>query len=204
MAYHCKPKFLSTAHDTYRHPFRDQYDYKYYTPQSNFPKKHDYSPDKGTKKWFQDYRRTNIEEKVLRDNLSALSSPVRPTNFSDKPDIALGARKQDRECLLPIIHNNPIYQISNRNPDQIRDRDVGLMRKAHSHRDQIKDMTGSLHKIENHFYIPFPSSESFSTRNFNKNYITDFPTHRTAATEFVFDKKREAAMVNHQTTFVCR
>ena len=103
MANYAAEKFISTCQDTYRNP-RDQFSYKYYHPQVFTSQKNDYHPNKGTKSWFQDYRRSNIAEQTLRQNLNALNTPVRPTHFSDKPDIALGARKSDREALFPIIH----------------------------------------------------------------------------------------------------
>ena len=67
---------MSSTHDTYRHPQLDQTDYRYYHPQVFTSSKNDYSPNKGTKEWFQDYRRSQVTERTLKKNL--LSIPIRP------------------------------------------------------------------------------------------------------------------------------
>lgn len=202
MARYCNTKFLSTSQDTYRHPYRDQIDYKHFQPQSNSQNKNDYYPNKGTKKWFQDYRRTDVEEQCLRNNLYLSGTLVRPTKYNDKPDRALGARKQERESLFPVIHNNPVYVLTNINSDKIQARDIGFMNQVKMHRAQIKDLTGSKHKKVDMFYFPFPSSETFNKRNVSESYITDFPSHHTSANEYIFRKPRTEPLINHNDTDV--
>lgn len=190
MANHILDKFLTSTQDAYRNPYH-QSDFKYYQPPMLIPRTNDYHPNQGTEKWFQDYRRSKRAEQILSNNLLIMRSPVRPTLLSDQPDIALGARKAQREALFPIIHNNPVYTLTNRHYDRETYRDQSYMNDTRTHRDQYRDLTGSKHKKVDQFYYPFPAKETFDCRNVDPHTITDFPGHHTAANEFVYLKKRE-------------
>jgi len=197
MANHCYQKFTSSSKDSYRNPFRDQPDYKLYQPQVYINKSENYKPNIGTKKWFQDYRRSTVCEDVLKSNLKTLDSGVRPTNFSDKPDIALGARKLERESLFPVIHNNPVYVLTNNNRDRETYRDTRFMSETLKHRDQYTDKTGSKYRKIDTFYYPFKAHETFSKRNVNKHTITDFPSQHTSAMEFADGVNRSKGFVDY-------
>ena len=108
--------------------------------------------------------------------------------------------KQDREALFPVIHNSPVYILSNRNPDREQNRDQAFMRDIKNHREQYKDLTGSKFKKVDRFYYPFAASETFDIRNVSKNRITDFPGHHTAAMELIYQKKRADSAVKYKET----
>lgn len=203
MAGRTPSKYTSTAHATYQRPYRDQTDYKYYQPQvfvSNYTEAR--ALKKNTAEWFQDYRRTSTEEKVLRYNLRSLKSPLKPTPYSDKPDIAMGARKNEHESLKPVTQNKPPYTLTNQNHDRLRDRDAHFTRETLNHRNQYQDMTESLHKKVETFYIPFSSAETFKQRDFGVSRITGYPEVHKNSVEYVYDKKRAKPMVRHNKTNV--
>ncbi len=199
MAFRVAPKLLSTTHDTYRDPFLDEHDYKFYHPQLFTNTLNHYAPDKGTRKFFTDYRRSHITEKTLKNNRErlGLNSPIRPTWNSDCPDRVLGKRKIDRESIFPIIQNNPLYQLSNRIPDRERDRDRKHQMETDYHRLQYKDLTGSMHKKSDYFSIPEPSTLTFVHKNVPKDRIGKYPNHHRAALEFTYDKERAEPLVQY-------
>ena len=204
MSNHVAPRLTSSYQSSYKDPLRNQTDYRFYNPQLFVPSIDKYQPDKGTKKWFHDYRRSTVAEQTMKNNLKSMPTPLRPTYYSDKPDIVLGFRKEDRESLLPVIHNNPVYNLTQRIPDRERDRDKRFMSYTQTHRDQMRDPTGSLHKKHDFFYHPFPSEQTFSTRQRSTDkYMSHFPGEHTAANEFVYAKKRAKPLVDHNTTDVC-
>eukprot|EP00795_Rhopilema_esculentum_P013745 gene13745-4667_t len=204
MAYRVAPKLTSTTHDTYRHPHFDQLDYKYYHPQLFTSKVHHYAPDKGTREFFHDYRRSHISEKTLQRNLEKfqLQTPLRPTWESDKPDRVLGRRKFDREALFPVIHNNPVYTLSNRIPDRERDRDKKFMEEAAYHRLQYKDLTGSLHTQSPFFHCPDPASKVFIPKTRQTSFHGEYPSSFRSVEESTYGPDREKPLVNHMTTDV--
>ena len=195
MANKCAEKFLSTTHDAYKRPFINQFDYKGYVSQSFVYNADNYRPNIGTKKWFQDYRRSSVAEKTMENNRRSLQSPLRPTDFSNDPDRVLGKRELHREALFPVIHNNSLYTLTN-TKDKTYSR---YMLDSTRHRDQYIDKTESNNVKIDTFYFPFPASETFSKRYVTSKYITDFPTNHTAATEFVVDKRRDKGRVNFKS-----
>ena len=195
MANKCAEKFLSTTHDAYKRPFINQVDYKGYVPQFFVYNADKYQPNIGTKKWFQDYRRSSVAEKTMENNRKTLQSPLRPTDFSNDPDRVLGKRKLHREALFPVIHNNSLYAVTNTKDNSYS----SYMLDSTRHRDQYIDKTGSNNVKIDTFYFPFPASETFSKRYVTSKYITDFPTNHTAATEFVVDKRRDKGRVNFKS-----
>lgn len=195
MANKCAEKFLSTTHDAYKRPFINQFDYKGYVSQSFVYNADNYRPNIGTKKWFQDYRRSSVAEKTMENNRRSLQSPLRPTDFSNDPDRVLGKRKLHREALFPVIHNNSLYTLTNTKDNTYS----SYMLDSTRHRDQYIDKTESNNVKIDTFYFPFPASETFLKRYVTSKYITDFPTNHTAATEFVVDKRRDKGRVNFKS-----
>ena len=204
MANGIAPKFTTTNQSTYKHPHREQSDNKHYQPQLfvNLESR-DRAHGKHTMQWFQDQRRSCIAEGVLKNNLSSLNSPQRPSCYSEKPDKALGARKQSRDALFPTIHNQPHYELTHRIPNRMRDRDAAFMRDAMSHRVQYRNMTGSrsTQKVAR-FYYPYTACETFKRRDMDRGCITDNPNVFVSAREFVCEKKREEPLVKHMETNV--
>lgn len=196
MAFRVTPKFESTAKGTYKHPHFEQYDYKYYHPQLFTNTMHHYEPDKGTKKFFNDYRRCHVSEQTLKMNMERMQTPARPTWYSDKPDRALGRRKIDREALFPVIHNKPLYKLSNRIPDRERDRDEKFMCDVLEHRLQYKDLTGSRHVKSSHFHCPNPASDVFIQKKDKGGIYNEYPSNFRVAQESVYNLKRASPLVN--------
>ena len=203
MANGISPKFTTTNNATYQNPHRDQTDFKYYHPQLFVNcESQDRVHGKPTTHWFQDYRRSCIAERTLKKNLMLLNSPMRPSCYSEKPDIALGARKQSHEALFPGIHNQPQYLLSNRNPDRMRDRDSAFMRDTLNHRNQYCDETGSNHKKVDRFYYPYQANDTFKKRDLDLTRVTDNPTTHVSAVELVYDRRRADPVVQHRETDV--
>eukprot|EP00794_Sanderia_malayensis_P017254 gene17254-18979_t len=200
MAYRVAPKMLSTTHDTFKKPYVHEYDYKYYHPELFTNTLHHYVPDKGTRMFFNDYRRSHISEKTLKKNRELMDpelQPIRPTWYSDKPDRVLGKRKIDREAMFPIIQNKPLYLLSNRIPDRERDRDEKNQREVSQHRLQYKDLTGSLHEKSSYFHVPEPSSLTFVQKKISANGIGDYPSHHTSALEYTYNLDRAESLAHY-------
>ena len=198
MAFRAAPRFKSTTHDTFKHPHLEQYDYKYYHPQLFTNSLHHYDPDKGTTKFFNDYRRSHISEQTLKKNLDRFETStlqIRPTWYSDKTDRVLGKRKMDREALFPVIHNKPLYTLSNRIPDRMRDRDKKLMDEVQHHRLQYKDLTGSLHERSPYFHCPSPASDVFQQRNMAEGMKGEYPSNTRVAEESIYRLQRADPLV---------
>ena len=199
MAFHVAPKLTSTTDDTFKDPRYGQHAYKFYHPQLFTNTLHHYEPDRGTRKAFNDYRRSHVSELTLRKNLDSIQSPtlhIRPTWYSDKTDRVLGKRKIDREALFPIIQNKPLYKLSNRIPDRERDRDKKHMSEAQLHRIHYKDLTGSVHGRSSYFHSPTPSSHVHVQRKKQKGIDGDYPNHFRVAQEAVFHVQREKPLVD--------
>ena len=199
MAFRVAPKLTSTTHDTFKHPQYEQYDYKFHHPQLFTNTLHHYGPDKGTKKFFNDYRRCHVSELTLRKNEEKIQQPnvhIRPTWYSDKIDRVLGKRKIDREALFPIIQNKPLYRLSNRIPDRERDRDKRFMDEAQQHRSQYKDLTSSLHQRSSYFHRPIPASHIHLQRKKQDGMNGDHPNNLRVAQESIYYLQREVPLVN--------
>ena len=174
MANYHEMKHISTSRDSYRNPFLYQPDYELYHPPYKFPAVNSYFPEKGTEKWFQDYHRTDVEEEVLRKNLTTFPSSLKSTRYSDKSDRVLGARKSYRDSMFPELYGNPVYLLSNNENDKPNE---AFMKEVRKHRGQMKNLTGSKHKIGDAFYFPLIGKETFGKRNKSPEYITVFPSH---------------------------
>jgi len=199
MAFRVAPKLMSTSCDTFKHPHYEQYDYKFYHPQLFTSTLHHYEPDKGTKKFFNDYRRCHVSELTLKKNLDkseASALQIRPTWYSDKTDRVLGRRKIDREALFPIIHNKPLYKLSNCIPDRERDRDKKLMDEAQQHRRQYKDLTGSRHERVSYFHRPGPASDIHMQKKKQEGIEGDYPNNLRVVQEAIYRLQRQDPMVN--------
>ena len=201
MANRVAPKLLSTNHDTYQY-YQDQCDYKHYHPQLFLSKRGNYHPNKGTLVFFHDYRRSQISDSTLNNNLSTLTTPIRPTWISDKPDRVLGRRKFNRESLFPVIQNNPVYLLSNRIPDRERDRDNKHVAGTKLHRDKYRDLTGSLRTPSHYFYHPSGSNQTFTQRIKPPGSIWEFPSYHRAAEEYTYKLERSEPVVKHMETDV--
>lgn len=196
MAYRVAPKLLSTTHDTYRHPYLDQYDYKWYHPQLFTNSLNHYG---ATEKFFSDYRRCHITEQVLAKNREGLDKiqRIRPAWNTDSPDRVLGRRKFDREAMFPIIQNKPVYTLTNRVPDRERDRDKKFRNETGYHRSQFKDLTGSIQPKAPYFHIPETSDLTFHQRTAVQHEIGAYPGHHRAAQDFTYNLERADPLVQY-------
>ena len=208
MAFRVSPKLLSTTHDTFREPHYDQYDFKYYHPQLFTHTRNHYRPDKGTRKFFHDYRRSHIVEQTLKKNLESFGGDaepeklVRPTWNSDKPDRVLGRRKIDRESLFPVIQNKPVYTLSNGIPDRERDRDGKFRNETEYHRTQYRDLTGSIHKKSPYFHVPDAASSIFAPKDAVQSFTDSYPSHQIVAGEMTYDLERAPSLMDLTKTDV--
>ncbi|XP_031563002.1 protein FAM166C-like [Actinia tenebrosa] len=187
MANHVMPKFSTWTKETYIEPV-NMTGHRYYSP-NHFPSfGHTYDHGVGREKWFHDYRRSTVAEKTLRNGqLSMNPPPIRPTTFSDSPDRVLGARKLRREAIL----NRPNYHLVNRIPDRERDRaQIGSM--VYEHRQQYRDESQTLYEhTVPFFHYPTEAQDQFLPRErSSRNYVGNYPTSRTAALEYTYDKER--------------
>ncbi|CAB4004507.1 Hypothetical predicted protein [Paramuricea clavata] len=182
MANHVHDRYTTTSRETYRHP-KSVPAYLYYTPErpQNFGKTYEHG--EGTTKWFHDYRRSQVAEKVLKENLVGME--VRPTWLSDRPDRVLGARCATRDELL----NRPDYKMFNRLPDRERDLKEFVKTKE-EHRENYKDITGTTHKVDL-FHYPTEAKEQFVDRGSKSTTrIGDYPNAHKAALEHTWETER--------------
>jgi hypothetical protein len=183
MANHVHDRYTTTSRETYRHP-KSVPAYRYYTPErpQNFGKTYEHS--EGTTKWFHDYRRSQVAEKVLKENLESVGMEVRPTWLSDRPDRVLGARCATRDELL----NRPDYKMFNRLPDRERDLKEFVKTKE-EHRENYKDITGTTHKVDL-FHYPTEAKEQFVDRGSKSTKIGEYPNAHKAALEHSWETER--------------
>lgn len=184
MANRVHEKYATTSREAYCHP-KSTSAYRYYSPNcpQSFGKSYDHG--EGTVKWFNEYRRSEVPENVLRNNTESIGLKPRPTWFSDKPDRVLGARCAAREALL----NRPDYKLLNRIPDRERELKEFVKTKE-EHRDNYKDLTGIKPKID-FFHYPTKAVEQFADRNVpSSSKIGEFPTPHKAALEHTWETER--------------
>ncbi|XP_028393107.1 UPF0573 protein C2orf70 homolog B-like [Dendronephthya gigantea] len=184
MANHLHDKYTTTSREAYSHP-KSVPAYRYYMPERPQTFGKTFQHGEGTKRWFHDYRRTQVAEKVMKENLESAGIDVRPTWHSDKPDRVLGARCADREELL----NRPDYKMFNRLPDRERDLAEFVERKE-EHRNDYKDLTGRTHKVD-FFHYPTEASEQFVERGTqSSSKMTDYPNPHKGALEYTWETQR--------------
>lgn len=182
MANHVHGKYTTTSREAYCHP-KSWPAYQYYTPERPQTFGKTYEHGEGIPKWFHQYRRSQVAEKVLKENLESVGAEVRPTWFSDKPDRVLGARCADRDELL----NRPDYKMFNRLPDRERDMKEFIKNKE-KHREHYKDLTGTAHKVDM-FHYPTEAKEQFIDRKCGSK-IGDYPNPHKAALEYTWETER--------------
>ena len=183
MANHVHDKYTTSSREAYRHP-RSVPAYQYYMPErpQQFGTTHEHR--EGTSRWFHDYRRSQVAEKVLKGNLESVGVEVRPTWLSDKPDRVLGARCATREELL----NRPDYKMFNRLPDRERDLKE-FVKSKEDHRENYKDLTGTTHKVDL-FHYPTEAKEQFVDREVKPGKIGNYPNAHRSALEYTWENDR--------------
>ena len=189
MAFHAPPKHMTWTKEIYINPTHNSAN-RYYTPRL-YTSFGDVPPPHGAnrEKWFHDYRRSHISERILQNNLKVLGlpTPFRTTTFSDKPDRVLGARKQRRDAVL----YNPHYHLTNRIPDQERDRKM-VDDLTYQHRQQYRDHSGTLtnHRVS-YFHYPTEAEKQFLPKmRPPRNMIDNYPNAFKASREYVWDIPR--------------
>ena len=184
MANHVHDKYTTTSRETYRHP-KSVPAYPYYMPERPQDFGITYNHREGTTKWFHDYRRSQVAEKMLKENLESIGMEVRPTWLSEKPDRVLGARCFSREELL----NRPDYKMFNRLPD--RERDLRkFVKDKEEHRQNYNDLTDTTHKVD-FFHNPTEAKEQFVDRGSKStSSIGDYPNKHKAALEYTWQTER--------------
>ncbi|XP_020893313.1 uncharacterized protein LOC110232457 [Exaiptasia diaphana] len=187
MANHVMPKFSTWTKETYINP-SNMPENRFYTPSlfSNFGHIQDHGA--GREKWFNDYRRSTIAQRTLRNGqLSMNPPPIRPTAYSDDPDRVLGKRKMRREAVL----NKPRHHLTNRIPDRERDRSQ-IDDITFQHRQQYRDQSETLyeHRLP-YFHYPTEAQDQFLPRvRQRSDYMGNYPNNRRAALEYTYDKER--------------
>ena len=185
MANHVHNKYTTSSQEAYRHP-KSVSAYRHYMPEP--PRNLGTTccqHGEGTARWFQGYRRSQVAEKVLKENLESVGMEVRPTWLSDKPERVLGARCAAREELL----NRPDPKLFNRLPDRERDLAEFVQRKE-EHRHNYRDLTGTTHKVDL-FHYPTEAKEQFVDREpCTTTKIGEYPNSHKAALEFTWETER--------------
>lgn len=182
-ANHVHQKYTTTSKETYAHP-KSVPAYRNYLPNRPQTFGTSYEHGQGTVKCFNDYRRSQVPENVMRENMDCIGLHQRPTWFSDKPDRVLGARAADREALL----NRPDYKLLNRIPD--REKELAEFEQAkEDHREHSKDLTNTKPSV-GFFHYPTEANEQFSDRNVSGEKLGDFPTPHKVSLEHTWETRR--------------
>ena len=183
-ANHVHNKYTTTSREAFGHP-KASPAYEYYMPNRPQSFGRERQTNEGSVKWFNEYRRADIPEKVLRDNVESVGVKIRPTWYSESPDRVLGARCADRETLL----NTPDYKLLNRLPDRERDLKEFVNLKE-GHREHYKDVTNTKHKVD-FFHQPTDAEKMFGVKTTESSAtIGKFPNTHKAALEYTWETER--------------
>ncbi|XP_046860266.1 protein FAM166C-like [Xenia sp. Carnegie-2017] len=176
MACYMHNKYATTSKESYRHP-KSVPGYPYYTSErpQDFGKNVEHR--EGSTKWFQDHRRPNIVENILKNNIASRRMEVRPSKYSDSPDRVLGARCTTRNERL----NRPDCKLFNRLPDKERQIKF-FVEKKEEHRQNYKDLTGTKHQVD-YFHYAHVDEDQFSHSKFSSS-IKNYPSPYKGALEY--------------------